>query len=155
MVHQALQCGVHHAVALDRQHAGKGRADDAHVEVALAGVGVAGVPVPLVEHFQLNRRQRVGQAPADLLDHRLAHGKVWRNAGDLTHLAEDVAYLSHDGRRLLATGESGDVRGTSLSTDGGRTWTRVGTTGYHTLDCTHDGSCWAAGGSGRVARLAH
>ena len=93
--------------------------------------------------------------PADGVDAvaTTRNGRTWRSAGDLTHLAEDVAYLSHDGRRLLATGESGDVRGTSLSTDGGRTWTRVGTTGYHTLDCTHDGSCWAAGAAGRVARL--
>ena len=50
------------------------------------------------------------------------------------------------------TGESGAVRGTSLSTDGGRTWEPVGDTGCHTLDCTRDGSCWAAGGGGRIAR---
>ena len=30
---------------------------------------------------------------------------------------------------------------------------RSATLGYHTLDCTPDGSCWAAGGGGRVARL--
>ena len=45
--------------------------------------------------------------------------------------------------------------GTSISADGGRHWTRISDLGYHTLDCTHDGSCWAAGGSGRVARLVH
>jgi photosystem II stability/assembly factor-like uncharacterized protein len=82
------------------------------------------------------------------------HGKVWRNAGDLTHLAEDVAYLPAHGQRLIVTGESDPVMGTSISTDGGRHWTRISDLGYHTLDCTH-GSCWAAGGSGRVARLAH
>jgi hypothetical protein len=46
------------------------------------------------------------------------------------------------------------VMGTSVSRDGGRRWTRVSETGYHTLDCTRDGACWAAGGHGRVARLA-
>ena len=35
----------------------------------------------------------------------------------------------------------------------GRTWTRISDLGYHALDCAHDGSCWAAGGDGRVARL--
>ena len=44
--------------------------------------------------------------------------------------------------------------GTSVSADGGRTWTQISETGYHALDCTRDGSCWAAGGKGRVARLA-
>jgi hypothetical protein len=46
------------------------------------------------------------------------------------------------------------VRGTSLSTDGGRSWTQISEMGYHALDCTRDGSCWAAGAGGRVARLA-
>jgi photosystem II stability/assembly factor-like uncharacterized protein len=81
-------------------------------------------------------------------------GNVWRNAGDLTHLAEDVAYVPGHRRWLVATGESGDVMGTSVSLDEGRRWHRVSATGYHTLDCTRDGSCWAAGGGGRVARVA-
>ena len=83
-----------------------------------------------------------------------ARGRVWRSAGDLTHLGEDVAYLPGRGHRVIVTGESGEVMGTSVSRDGGRRWTRVSETGYHTLDCTRDGACWAAGGHGRVARLA-
>ncbi|WP_122818008.1 oxidoreductase [Nocardioides pantholopis] len=95
--------------------------------------------------------------PADGVDAvaTTRRGTVWRSAGDLTHLAEDAAYLPLRGRPLLVTGESGEVRGTSISTDEGRSWTRVTGTGYHALDCTADGSCWAAGGGGRVARLAH
>ncbi|GAB3763481.1 photosystem II stability/assembly factor-like uncharacterized protein [Nocardioides ginsengisegetis] len=80
-------------------------------------------------------------------------GTTWTSGGDLTHLAEDAAYLPGSDHALLATGQSGDVSGTSLSRDGGRTWTRVSDLGYHTLDCTADGSCWAAGAGGRVARL--
>lgn len=80
-------------------------------------------------------------------------GRTWRNAGDLEHLAEDAAYLPGRGHLLVVTGESGTVMGTSLSGDGGRTWTKVSDTGWHALDCTTDGSCWAAGGAGRVARL--
>ncbi|GAA4703024.1 oxidoreductase [Nocardioides conyzicola] len=95
-------------------------------------------------------------APADGVDAVAVtrHGRSWRNAGDLAHLGEDVAYLKGRGDRLVVTGESGDVKGTSVSTDGGRSWTQVSTNGYHALDCTRDGACWAAGGSGRVARLA-
>jgi photosystem II stability/assembly factor-like uncharacterized protein len=81
-------------------------------------------------------------------------GRSWHSAGDLTHLAEDVAYLPHHARLLVVTGESGAVMGTSVSADGGRSWRRVSDVGYHALDCTSDGSCWAAGGNGRVARLA-
>ena len=72
----------------------------------------------------------------------------WTSGGPLTHLAEDAAFLP--GGRLLATGESGDVRGTSWSRDGGRTWTHLSETGFHTLDCV-GATCFAAGGKGRVA----
>jgi len=80
-------------------------------------------------------------------------GTTWQNAGDLAHLGEDVAYLPSHGHALVVTGESGDVMGTSVSTDGGRSWRQISDTGFHTLDCTRDGSCWAAGGNGRVARV--
>lgn len=80
-------------------------------------------------------------------------GRTWRSAGDLDHLAEDAAYLPGGGHLLVVTGESGAVMGTSLSRDGGRSWTKVSDSGWHALDCTRDGSCWAAGGQGRVARL--
>jgi photosystem II stability/assembly factor-like uncharacterized protein len=95
-------------------------------------------------------------APADGVDAVAVtrHGRTWRNAGDLAHLGEDVAYLPGRGHRLIVTGESGEVMGTSVSRDGGQSWTQVSETGYHALDCTRDGSCWAAGGTGRVARLA-
>jgi len=95
-------------------------------------------------------------APADGVDAVAVtrNGRTWRNAGDLTHLAEDAAYLPVRGHPLLVTGESGEVMGTSVSDDGGRSWTHISDVGYHALDCTRDGSCWAAGGNGRVARLA-
>jgi photosystem II stability/assembly factor-like uncharacterized protein len=82
------------------------------------------------------------------------NGRSWHNAGDLTQLAEDVAYVPGHRHWLVVTGESGDVMGTSVSVDEGRHWRRVSKVGYHALDCTRDGSCWAAGGDGRVARVA-
>ncbi|MGG5260274.1 WD40/YVTN/BNR-like repeat-containing protein [Phycicoccus avicenniae] len=79
-------------------------------------------------------------------------GRTWRGAGDLQHLGEDVAWLPGTRSGVLVVGESGDVGGVSASLDAGRSWTRLSSTGFHTLDCTPDGSCWAAGGKGRVAR---
>jgi len=92
--------------------------------------------------------------PADGTDAsaRTRDGRTWTGGGDLAHLGEDAAWLPGTRRSLVVTGESGEVAGTSVSRDGGRTWTQVAGTGWHTLDCTRDGSCWAAGGGGRVAR---
>ena len=91
-------------------------------------------------------------APADGVDaaSTTRDGDSWSSAGDLTHLGEDAAYLR---RTVVVVGESGAVGGSSVSTDGGRSWTRFSDVGFHTLDCTRDGSCWAAGGRGRVGTL--
>ncbi len=93
-------------------------------------------------------------APADGTDAAATSrtgGRAWTGGADLAHLGEDAAWRSR--RLLLTTGESGDVAGSSLSRDGGRTWRQFSTTGFHTLDCTRGGSCWAAGGGGRVGVL--
>lgn len=97
-------------------------------------------------------------APADGVDAVAVtrDGARWHSSGDLAHLGEDVAYLPTRRRGLpdlVVTGESGEVMGTSVSFTGGSTWTQISESGYHALDCTRDGSCWAAGGSGRVARV--
>ncbi|KGN41758.1 WD40/YVTN/BNR-like repeat-containing protein [Knoellia aerolata] len=91
-------------------------------------------------------------SPADGVDaaSTTRDGDSWSSAGDLTHLGEDAAYLR---RLLLVVGESGAVGGSSVSADGGRSWTRFSDVGFHTLDCTRDGACWAAGGRGRVGTL--
>ena len=93
-------------------------------------------------------------APADGTDatSTTRDGRTWRGAGDLAHLGEDAAWLPGTRAGVLVVGESGAVGGVSVSTDGGASWRQVATTGFHTLDCTTDGSCWAAGGNGRVAR---
>ena len=43
--------------------------------------------------------------------------------------------------------------GSDLSVDDGRTWRRFSETGFYTLGLGADGSVWAAGSEGRVARL--
>lgn len=82
-----------------------------------------------------------------------AGGQAWTNGGDLEHLGEDAAWLPGTRRTFLTVGESGDVAGSSVSHDGGRSWRVFDAVGFHTLDCTDDGACWAAGGGGRVGLL--
>ncbi|XIE80908.1 WD40/YVTN/BNR-like repeat-containing protein [Streptomyces sp. SBR177] len=59
-----------------------------------------------------------------------------------------VAWLPHSRSAALTVGPTG----TDLTTDGGRTWRTVDPGSYDTVDCTPDGSCWAAGEKGRIAR---
>lgn len=94
-------------------------------------------------------------APADGVDATSTSrdGRRWTSAGDLEHLGEDVAWLPGVRRGAVTVGESGDVGGVSVTLDAGRSWHRLSDTGFHTVDCTADGSCWAAGGKGRVARV--
>jgi photosystem II stability/assembly factor-like uncharacterized protein len=94
-------------------------------------------------------------APADGTDASAYSndGRTWTNGGDLAHLGEDAAWLPGTRRTVLVVGESGAVGGSSVSRDGGRTWTVFSESGYHTLDCTADKACFAAGGRGRAAVL--
>ncbi|UYM07676.1 WD40/YVTN/BNR-like repeat-containing protein [Solicola gregarius] len=94
-------------------------------------------------------------APADGGDASAytGHERTWTNGGDLAHLGEDAAWVSVLPGTLVVVGESGDTAGSSISHDGGRSWTEFSKAGFHTLDCTIDFSCWAAGGDGRVGRL--
>ncbi|MBO3735986.1 oxidoreductase [Actinoplanes sp. NEAU-H7] len=53
------------------------------------------------------------------------------------------------GRTALAVGPTGS----DVSYDGGVTWRRFDTGGFDAVACTADGSCWASGQDGRIARL--
>jgi photosystem II stability/assembly factor-like uncharacterized protein len=92
-------------------------------------------------------------APADGTDASATtrDGDSWTNSeGDLAHLGEDAAYLR---RSVLVVGQGGVIGGSSISEDGGHTWRQFSSEAFHTLDCTRDGACWAAGGGGRVGTL--
>jgi len=43
--------------------------------------------------------------------------------------------------------------GSDVSTDGGQTWRSFDTGSFYHVDCGRDGSCWASGAHGMVARL--
>jgi photosystem II stability/assembly factor-like uncharacterized protein len=64
-----------------------------------------------------------------------------------------VAFVpGSNGQRLVAVG----LTGTDISRDGGRTWTTVDPTAYNSVAFTTDGTRWAVGPKGRIARwLAH
>jgi photosystem II stability/assembly factor-like uncharacterized protein len=55
------------------------------------------------------------------------------------------------GSTALAVGPTGS----DISYDAGRTWKRFDTGSFDAVECAADGSCWASGVDGRVARLSY
>lgn len=76
-----------------------------------------------------------------------ADGGVTWATGDAGGFRSAVVWL--DERALLSVGS----HGASWSDDAGRTWQGFGETGFHCLSKGRDGSVWASGSDGRVARL--
>lgn len=74
-------------------------------------------------------------------------GISWQFADDFPVFQSSVRYVSRD--ELLSVGPAASY----YSTDGGRHWQRIEGDGYHSLSVAEDGSAWAAGQGGRVARL--
>jgi len=60
-----------------------------------------------------------------------------------------VALPDTPGPTLVAVGPNGS----DLSTDGGLTWRRFSDAGYHAVACAPDGTVWASGADGRLAKL--
>lgn len=86
---------------------------------------------------------------------------VWsNNAGQTWHAvtqnppsgyrsAVAIRHLPSGSSELIAVGPNG----TDRSLDMGRSWSRISSEGFHTLDFTPDGKAgWAAGSDGRIAR---
>lgn len=78
-------------------------------------------------------------------------GVTWQAATSYPHgFRSAVAIVPRTaGRSAFAVGTNGVDR----SDDGGMSWIRIDTTGYHTIAFSHDGIGWATGGRGRVARF--
>jgi len=79
-------------------------------------------------------------------------GATWAFAGAtrLRSFRSAVVYVpGANGRVLLGAGPGG----TDRSDDGGATWTPMGDEGYHALSIAKDGTAWAVGEGGRVARV--
>ena len=87
--------------------------------------------------------------PADGVDASAVQKRDgWRNGGDLTHLAEDAAFLPRGylrrHRRVRRRRRHQLVRRRRSLLE------HLSDVGFHTLDCAA-AACWAAGGKGRVA----
>ncbi|MFG1988454.1 WD40/YVTN/BNR-like repeat-containing protein [Actinoplanes sp. NPDC048988] len=79
-----------------------------------------------------------------------SHGRTWKKARTAPgEYRSGAAWASRSA--ALAVGPTGS----DYSRDGGRTWTRFDTGNFDAVACTTDGSCWASGPNGRVARLTH
>jgi len=73
-----------------------------------------------------------------------------RPAGYRSCVARVPATSATRGPLLISVGPSGS----DYSTDGGRTWTQLGTEGFHALSVARGGeAAWAVGEQGRIARL--
>ena len=72
-------------------------------------------------------------------------GDRWRSGGDLSGYRSGVDWL---GDTLIAVGPTGS----DVSYDGARRWKAFDSAAYDAVDCV-DGTCWASGPAGAVARL--
>ena len=76
-------------------------------------------------------------------------GRSWTNGGDLGGYRSGVDWLARTRATAVAVGPTGS----DISYDGGRHWTAFDDTAYDAVQCPADGSCWASGPAGAVARL--
>jgi hypothetical protein len=121
-------------------------------------------PLPLVQGAASQgafavapRGGRLVAVGGDYLEPARSHGTAaWSDDGGVTWhdvpggaggYRSAVVWLDDD--RLLAVGS----HGASRSFDGGRSWQACGTLGFHRVAIGGDGSIWACGSDGRVARL--
>ena len=83
---------------------------------------------------------------------------AWSSDGGATWQPADVAppgyrsgsaWLTHERNVALAVGPTGS----DVTTDAGRTWAPFDSGSFDSVECARDGSCWASGEQGRVARL--
>ncbi|HVD21700.1 MAG TPA: oxidoreductase [Lapillicoccus sp.] len=83
---------------------------------------------------------------------------AWSDDGGTTWHAADVtpagyrsgsAWVTHERDVAVAVGPTGS----DVTTDAGRTWTTFDTGSFDSVECARDGSCWASGEHGRVAKL--
>ncbi|MGH3496084.1 MAG: WD40/YVTN/BNR-like repeat-containing protein [Nocardioidaceae bacterium] len=77
------------------------------------------------------------------------HGRHWASGGNLSGYRSGVAWVRGRPDTVVAVGPNGS----DVSFNGARRWTRFDGADYDAVSCTPDGSCWASGPNGAVARL--
>lgn len=77
-------------------------------------------------------------------------GRSWQVARTVPgEYRSGAAWVPNRWHTALAVGPTGS----DISRDGGRTWVRFDTGSFDAVDCAPDGTCWASGEQGRLARL--
>ncbi len=80
-------------------------------------------------------------------------GRSWTNGGDLEGYRSGVDWLPRTRHFGHASAVAVGPSGSDVTFDGGRHWQAFSDTGFDSVQCLRDGSCWASGSGGRVARL--
>jgi photosystem II stability/assembly factor-like uncharacterized protein len=77
-------------------------------------------------------------------------GATWRRGGNLSGYRSGADWVPFS-TTAIAVGPNGS----DVTTDAGRTWTRIGKTGFHSVQCvgTLSPTCWASGPDGMVGKL--
>jgi photosystem II stability/assembly factor-like uncharacterized protein len=77
-------------------------------------------------------------------------GATWYRGGNVGGYRSGVDWVPFS-KTAVAVGPNG----TDVSTDGGRTWTPIGRTGFHAVQCvgTLSTMCWASGPDGMIGKL--
>jgi hypothetical protein len=77
-------------------------------------------------------------------------GATWARGGNVGGYRSGVAWVPFS-TTAVAVGPNG----TDISTDGGRTWSPIGSTGFHAVQCvgTLSTTCWASGPDGMIGKL--
>lgn len=89
---------------------------------------------------------------SDAAARTVAGGRTWRmSSSPVGVYRSGVVFVPHTVGTAVAVGPNGS----DVSTDGGRTWTGFAHVGFDGVHCAKDGTCWASGTKGRVARLVH
>lgn len=79
-----------------------------------------------------------------------ADGTTWQPASPTPNgYRSGAAWLPHERPVAVAVGPSGS----DVTVDEGHSWTSFDSGSFDSVDCAHDGACWASGEQGRVARL--
>jgi photosystem II stability/assembly factor-like uncharacterized protein len=77
-------------------------------------------------------------------------GRTWTTAATVPgEYRSGSAWVAHPAGVALAVGPTGS----DITADWGRTWTKFDAGSFDSVECTHDGACWASGEQGRVAKL--
>ncbi|MEU4688095.1 oxidoreductase [Actinoplanes sp. NPDC023714] len=132
------------------RHHGAGRAEDARAAASGRVEGARAVGGRAVEGLAVGGDYVTPAAAPDGAAVSRDGGRRWTVARTVPGEYRSGVAWTGRGRTALAVGPTGS----DISYDGGVTWRRFDTGSFDAVACAGDGSCWASGEAGRIARLA-